>query len=111
MTISVDELATKATSLPDEARALLAERLVESLDQESIRDIWLTEAKRRRDEVRGGRVEPIQGIEAMESVRRLINDDDILISSPVIQKGQMRDRPFEKMLIEGCERCEGVRMR
>lgn len=74
MTISVDELATKAMSLSGEARALLAERLVESLDQESIRDIWLTEAKRRRDEVRSGQVKPIPGVETMESVRKLIGE-------------------------------------
>ena len=72
MTISVDELATKAMSLSGEARALLAERLVESLAQESIRDIWLTEAKKRRDEVRSGQIKPIPGVEAMESVRKLI---------------------------------------
>ncbi len=59
MTISVDDLAAKAMSLSGEARAQLAERLVESLDQESIRDIWLIEAKRRRDQVRSGRVKPI----------------------------------------------------
>lgn len=53
------------------ARAQLAERLIESLDQESIRDIWLIKAKRHRDQVRSGRVEPIPGIEAMESVREL----------------------------------------
>jgi putative addiction module component (TIGR02574 family) len=74
MAISVDELATKAMSLSSEARALLAEKLVESLDQESVREIWLTEAKRRRDEVRSGRVKPIPGDEAMESVRKLIDD-------------------------------------
>jgi putative addiction module component len=72
MTISVDELATKAMSLSGEARALLAERLVESLDQESIRSVWLTEAKRRLDEVRSGQIKPIPGVEAMESVRKLI---------------------------------------
>jgi len=71
MNISVDDLATKAMALSGEARAQLAERLVESLDQESVCEIWLIEAKRRRDEVRNGRVEPILGIEAMESVREL----------------------------------------
>ena len=70
MTISVDELATKAMSLSGEARALPAEKLVESLDQELVRDIWLAEAKRRRDEVRSGQVKPIPGIDAMESVRK-----------------------------------------
>ena len=74
MTISVDELATKAMGLSAEARALLAEKLVESLDQESIRDIWLTEVKRRRDEVRSGKVKPIPGPEVMESVRTLLED-------------------------------------
>ena len=74
MTISVDDLATKAVSLSGEAGGLLAERLVESLEQESVREIWLTEAKKRRDEVRSGRVKPVPGIEAMESVRELIND-------------------------------------
>jgi len=71
MNISVDDLATKAMALSGEARVQLAERLVESLDQESVCEIWLIEAKRRRDEVRNGRVEPIPGIEAMESVREL----------------------------------------
>ena len=74
MIISVDELATKAMSLSGEARALLAEKLVESLDQELVQDIWLTEAKRRRDEVRSGQVKPIPGIDAMESVRKLLDD-------------------------------------
>jgi len=74
MIVSVDELATKAMSLSGEARALLAEKLVESLDQESVRGIWLTEAKRRRDEVRSGQVKPIPGIDAMESVRKLLDD-------------------------------------
>lgn len=74
MIISVDELATKAMSLSGEARALLAEKLVESLDQELVQDIWLTEAKRRRDEVRSGQVKPIPGIEVMESVRKLLDN-------------------------------------
>ena len=74
MTISVNELATKAMSMSGEARALLAEKLVESLDQELVRDIWLTEAKRRRDEVRSGQVKPIPGIDAMKSVRKLLDD-------------------------------------
>lgn len=74
MTISEDELTTKAMSLSGEARALLAEKLVESLDQELVRDIWLAEAKRRRDEARSGQVKPIPGIDAMESVRKLLDD-------------------------------------
>jgi len=60
-------------SLSIEARALLAEKIVESFDQEAVRALWLTQAKRRRDEVRSGRVKPVPGAEAMESVRKLIN--------------------------------------
>lgn len=74
MAISVDDLATKAMTLSGEDRALLAERLVESLDQESVREIWLTEAKKRRDEVRSGLVRPISGVEVMEDVRKLIDE-------------------------------------
>ena len=74
MATSVDKLVTKAMALSGEARALLAERLVESLDQESVSEIWLNEAKKRRDEVRSGRVEPIPGVEVMEEVRKLIDD-------------------------------------
>ena len=74
MAISVDDLATKAMTLSGEDRALLAERLVESLDQESVREIWLTEAKKRRDEVRSGLVRPIPGVEVMEGVRKLIDE-------------------------------------
>ena len=73
MTVSVDELANKAMALSGEARALLVEKIVESLDQESIREIWLTEAKKRRDEVRSGRVKTIPGAEAMESVQKLFD--------------------------------------
>ena len=74
MTLSVDELATKAMSLPGEARALLAEKLVESLDQELVQDIWLIEAKRRRNEIRSGQVKLMPGIDAMESVREMLDN-------------------------------------
>ena len=74
MATSVEELATKAMALPGEARALLAERLVESLNEESVIEIWLIETKKRRDEVRSGQVKPIPGVEIMEEVRKLIDD-------------------------------------
>ncbi|WP_448562994.1 addiction module protein [Trichothermofontia sp.] len=34
--------------------------------------VWVTEAKRRRDEVRNGSVQPISGEDALAQVRRLI---------------------------------------
>ncbi len=74
MATSVEELATKAMALPGEARALLAERLVESLNDESVSEVWLTETKKRRNEVRSGQAQPIPGVEVMEEVRKLIDD-------------------------------------
>ncbi|MFO7569869.1 MAG: addiction module protein [Smithellaceae bacterium] len=71
--MSIDEIATQAMALPGEARALLAEKIVESLHQESIQEIWLTEAKKRREEVRSGRAKSIPGDEAMQSVRDVFN--------------------------------------
>ena len=72
MSITIEELAEQAMNLPSESRAHLADFLVESLDTEALREIvrsWLSEAKRRRDEVRAGKVKTIPGDEALRSVR------------------------------------------
>jgi len=58
--------------LPGESRARLADLLVESLESGDLTDIdrlWLSEAKRRRDEVRAGTIKTIPGDEALRSVR------------------------------------------
>ena len=73
MAITVEQLTEAALSLPSEARALLADRLVESLDpleDQEIQALWAVEAMRRRDEVRSGLVKTIPGAEALERVRR-----------------------------------------
>jgi putative addiction module component (TIGR02574 family) len=75
MATSVEELAEQAMSLPAESRARLADLLVESLDAADlgpVDQLWLAEAKRRRDDVRSGRVRPIPGDEALEEVRNAI---------------------------------------
>jgi len=72
MKTKIDELATQALSLPSEDRAELVERLVESLEDETVERLWIDEAKRRRDEVRSGRIKPVAGDEALEQVRKLI---------------------------------------
>ncbi|MBI3773002.1 MAG: addiction module protein [Gammaproteobacteria bacterium] len=72
MAISVEKLTEAVLSLPSEARALLADRLVESLDplaDEDVRDLWAAEALRRRDEVREGKIPAISGEAALEQVR------------------------------------------
>ncbi|MCL5236386.1 MAG: addiction module protein [Nitrospirae bacterium] len=75
MKLTVEQIAEEALSLPSEARALLADRLVESLDpaeDESIRQLWLAEACRRRDDVRSGRVQTIPGDDALAQVRKAV---------------------------------------
>jgi len=72
MSITIEKLAEQAMNLPSESRAHLADLLVESLDADTLTEIdqlWLAEAKRRRDEVRSDQVKTIPGDEALQSVR------------------------------------------
>ena len=73
--MTVEQIAEEALALPSEARAQLADRLVESLDPAEdgyIRQLWAAEALRRRDDVRSGRVEAIPGEEALARVRNSV---------------------------------------
>ena len=75
MQISVEQIAEEALALPSEARALLADRLVESLDPAEdgyIRRIWVKEAQRRIEQVRSGEVVTISGELAFSQVRAAI---------------------------------------
>ena len=65
----------KALLLPDESKAILAERIVEYLETHTDRELerqHLDTAKRRRDEIRSGKVQPMDGDEALAHVRRLV---------------------------------------
>jgi putative addiction module component (TIGR02574 family) len=75
MSLTVELITEEALALPSEARALLADHLVESLDPAEdgyARQLWIAEAIRRRDEVRSGRVQAIPGEEALARVRRAV---------------------------------------
>lgn len=75
MSFTVEQIAEEALSLPSEARALLADRLAESLDPLEdgyIRQLWVAEARTRRDEVRSGTVKTISGHEALARVRKSV---------------------------------------
>ncbi len=75
MATTVEKLAEQAMNLPTESRARLADLLVESLDASELGHIdrlWVAEAKRRRDEVRSGRVETVPGDEALQKVRDIV---------------------------------------
>ncbi len=76
MTLTIEQIAEQVLNLPSDARALLADRLVESLDpleDEAIRAVWMAEARRRLEEVRSGTVKTIPGEEALAQVRRSLS--------------------------------------
>lgn len=73
--LSVEEIIKEALSLPSTQRAILAEKLLESLEfdiDETIENAWINEAKKRRDEINNGDVLPIPGAEALAEVRRIL---------------------------------------
>lgn len=75
MHMTVEQIADEALALPSEARALLADRLVESLDPAEdgyIRQLWMREARRRQDEVRCGEVQTVPADVAFAEVRQAI---------------------------------------
>jgi hypothetical protein len=72
---SIELLTKELLSLPSISRALLAEKLVESLEFDidpAIQSTWTAEAKKRRDAVRNGSVQAIEGEDALAQVRRLL---------------------------------------
>ena len=75
MPLTLEQLAEEAMRLPSASRALLAERMVESLDladPDEIQRLWVAEALRRRDEIRSGEVKPIPGDDVLAEVRRIV---------------------------------------
>lgn len=75
MSLTLDQITEEAMKLSADSKAVLADKLVESLDLEEpdeIQRLWSAEAIRRRNEVRSGRVQPVPGDEVLEEVRRLV---------------------------------------
>lgn len=67
-----DEILSAALALPAAARAMLADRLLESLDgpdQKRIDALWVEEAERRFREIEEGKVETIDGDLVMQKLR------------------------------------------
>ncbi len=74
MTMTLEQLTAEALHLGIEARAELAHRLVESLDEPSeseVEKLWLEEVRRRVQDYRDGKV---QTIPADVVFRRLFGD-------------------------------------
>ncbi|NJL40495.1 MAG: addiction module protein [Leptolyngbyaceae cyanobacterium RM2_2_4] len=73
---SIEQLTEELLALPSVSRALLAEKLVESLEFDTdptVQAAWVTEAKKRRDQILNGSVQPIPGEEALSQVRQLLD--------------------------------------
>lgn len=73
MLMRVKELTEEALALPSEARALLADRLAESLDPAEdglIHELWAVESRKRLADLRSGAVQAIPGEEAIANLRQ-----------------------------------------
>jgi putative addiction module component (TIGR02574 family) len=72
MSENFDEILSAALSLSPSARAMLAGHLLESLDRENqkrVDAIWAEEAEKRIQEIRDGKVQPIDGELVMRELR------------------------------------------
>jgi hypothetical protein len=72
---NLDKIYEEALSLPDESKAVLAERIVEYLETHvnpDLERVHLDTVKRRRDEMQKGKVEPVDGHEASVMAHRII---------------------------------------
>jgi hypothetical protein len=71
-----NRLTAEILALPSASRAILADKLIESLEFDidtSIQSAWSTSALKRRDEVRDGSVRVIPGDDALAQVRNSID--------------------------------------
>ena len=64
-------LEKEALLLPDRERAVLVDRLLESLSRRSseLEAVWIREADRRLEALRKGQIEAVSGPEAMAELR------------------------------------------
>ena len=76
MGVLIEDITETALSLPMADRAVLADRLVESLDEredaEAVRETWITEIRRRVAEVKSGKAVLIDGEVCLAQVRTSI---------------------------------------
>ena len=72
MTAQTIDLLEMAEALPIDEKALLVDRLLDSMypHQEEIDELWRIEAERRVEEVRSGKVKTIPGEEVFEEIEK-----------------------------------------
>ena len=69
---NLQELRKEVLSLPHSTRALIAQELLESLEEETseVETAWAEEAERRYEEIKSGKVKTIPGEEVLRKVRQ-----------------------------------------
>lgn len=74
MNARVDHVLDEALALPADERSAVAVALLDSLenaDADAVSEAWRAEIKRRRDELRAGKVRPIPWAEVKQRFRAL----------------------------------------
>jgi len=74
MSLTIEQITQEALALPVNLRSELANCLLKSLttrENDTIEQLWISEALHRCDEIRSGRVKTIAGNEALKRVRRM----------------------------------------
>ena len=72
----IDKAYEEAMSLPDELKAVLAEHIIQYLETNidpSLEQLHLETVKRRKNEIRSGNVQPVNGKDALDKARRILN--------------------------------------
>lgn len=73
--IKTDELISEAISLPADIRALIVNKLLESLNPTTKEsdEIWVAEAEKRVEAIKTGKVKTIPGEEVFKEIRDKYN--------------------------------------
>jgi putative addiction module component (TIGR02574 family) len=77
MDLSLEELSKQVMRLPRESRALLADRIAESLSSaelDELQPLWVLEATRRVEEIDSGKVKAIPGDEVLAEIRQIVGE-------------------------------------
>ena len=72
----IDKAYEEAMSLPDELKAVLAEHIIQYLETNidpSLELLHLETVRRRKNEIRSGNVQPVNGKDALDKARRILN--------------------------------------
>jgi putative addiction module component (TIGR02574 family) len=73
--MKIDQLETFLLKLPQHDRARLAERLIESLDEEGdIEEAWYDEAERRFAQLESGKANAVPAEEVFASLRAVLKE-------------------------------------